>query len=317
MTGNSFAVARSEIAEETDDTGGRVVTAPTNGYCQHLTYTHESVGDMPDRDQARDWGDIDEEDDPEVFAEYLETVTGTEAVLEYKRRSHRLLHPQPGDRILDVGCGTGQDVLMLAELVGPEGSVVGIDNSEAMVETARQQAGDVPTVSFDVDDAVDLSFPDDHFDAARMDRVLQHLDEPMQAVRELRRVTRPGGRVGITDSDWETATLDTPTGHTDAFLQIEHASPRHPRTGRRLYRFAREAGLTGLDIDPWTGVSTELDFIAEAIDLDGWTATMEANGVASSQEIEAWRSGLREADERDQLFGSLTGFTVVGTVPDG
>ncbi len=271
---------------------------------------------MTDRNHLGRWDEVDAAERPEQFTDYLETVTGADAVRAYKRRSHRLLRPAAGDRILDVGCGTGEDVLMLAELVGPDGEAVGIDNSETMVETAREQARDVPMVRFAVDDALDLSVPDDDFDAARADRVLQHLDAPAEALAELRRVTHPGGRVSLSDPDWKTITLDTPGGYSEQFLSVEHRGTRNPTMGRQLYRLAREAELLDIDIDTWTSVSTDLAFVKEAAALDAWTDAMQASGEVTATEVEEWFEGLRQADEQDALFGSLTGFTVVGTVPE-
>jgi len=271
---------------------------------------------MTERDHRRTWDDVDATDDPGAYADYLETLTGEETVRAYKRRSHRLLDPAAGDRILDAGCGAGQDAAMLADLVGPEGAVVGVDDSERMVEAARERGSDVPPVQFAVDDVQDLSFPDDAFDAARADRVLQHLAAPDEAFGELQRVTRPGGRVGVSDPDWATAIVDTPEGHSEAFLSLEHACPRNPTTGRQLCRLATDAGLVDLDVDTWTLVTTEFGFLREAAELDGWTDAMRAAGEATETEIEEWFEGLRRADERDALFASITGFTVVGTVPE-
>lgn len=272
--------------------------------------------DMPDHIDSADWSDVDARDDPEQFTDYLETVTGAKAVQAYKRRSHQLLRPSRGDRILDVGCGTGQDVLMLAELVGPDGEVVGVDNSETMVETARQQGNDVPTVRFAVEDALDLPFADSHFDAARVDRILQHLEAPAEAIMELQRVTKPCGRIGLSDSDWETMILAAPGGYSEAFLSMDYATPRTPTMGRHLYRYAREAGLTEIDVDTWTPVSTDLAFIRQAGELDTWTDAMRAAGEVTESEVEQWYQGLEQADERGMLFGSLTGFTVAGTVAE-
>lgn len=271
---------------------------------------------MTERNHSGGWNDVDAEENADHYTEYLETVTGAAGVQAYKQRSHHLLRPADGDRIVDVGCGTGEDVLMLAEFVGPDGEVVGIDNSETMIETAREQGSDVPTARFAVDDALDLSVPDDSFDAARADRVLQHLAAPAEALSELRRVTRPGGRLSISDPDWETLIIDAPGGYSEQFLSLDYLSPRHPTMGRQLYRLAREAGLDDINIDTWTPISMDFAFIKEAGELDRWTDAMQAAGEVTETEVKEWIEGLRQADEQGLLFGSLTGFTVAGTVPE-
>lgn len=146
---------------------------------------------MPNDDARPEWDDVDST--AEQTTDYLDNVTGVDAIQEYKRRSHRLLHPSPGDRILDVGCGAGDDVLMLAEQVRPEGVVIGLDKSESLITEARACAGKTTGVRFEVGDVMQLAFAENDVDACRADRVFQHLADPRGALAEMHRVTRPGG----------------------------------------------------------------------------------------------------------------------------
>jgi ubiquinone/menaquinone biosynthesis C-methylase UbiE len=146
--------------------------------------------------------------------------------------------------------------------------------------------------------------------------VLQHLEAPAEAIAELRRVTRPGGCVGMSDPDWRTALLDTPTGYSERFLSLDYAAPRTPTMGRQLQRLARAAGLVEVDIETWTLLSTEFAFLNQAGELAAWTDAMQAAGDVTAAAVDDWFEGLRRADEAGELFGSITGFTVVGTVPE-
>lgn len=272
---------------------------------------------MPDRSGASDWGDVDAQADSEAFAEYLETASAEEQVQRYKRRSHELLNPEPGDRILDAGCGLGHDVLMLADRVGSDGEVVGIDYSSELIRQAEESAGDNAAVTFHTGSVLDIDYPADSFDASRADRVLQHLDEPAGAIEELERVTKPDGRIGLTDTVWESLLLDAPGAEPPhQFLNLNHVSAVSPEIGRQLYRHAREAELREIDIDPILFYSTDFDEVRELGSLDSWLDRMKEAGLVSEQEVEDWLERLIDADESGRFFASMAAFTIAGTVPE-
>lgn len=272
---------------------------------------------MQDRSEAGDWSDVDALEDSEAFAEYLAAASAEEQVQQYKRRSHALLHPEPRDRILDAGCGLGHDVLMLAERVEPDGEVVGIDYSTEMIQQAQESAVDTPWVTFQTGSILDIDYPTDHFDASRADRVLQHLEDPAAAISELKRVTKAGGRVGLSDTAWESLLLDAPgTEPPVEFLDLTYVDAVNPAMGRQLCRLMREAGLSEIAIDPVLFHSQSFEAVREVTRLDPWLDRMQEAGQVSQQEIETWLNRLIQADESDRFFASLAGFTVVGTVPE-
>jgi ubiquinone/menaquinone biosynthesis C-methylase UbiE len=102
---------------------------------------------------------------------------------------------QRGDRVLDVGSGPGYFARMLAEAVGAEGSVVGVDAAPEMTDYASRKAGRLPNCRFEPGTAESLAFPDAAFDVVVSSLMIHHLPDEsrLQAVREMRRVLRPGG----------------------------------------------------------------------------------------------------------------------------
>ncbi len=105
----------------------------------------------------------------------------------------------PRERVLDVACGTGLIAFAAAEAIGPEGRVVGIDLSERMVDAARRRAGErnVSNATFARMDAETLDLSDAAFDVALCALGLMYMPDPDTAVREMHRVLRPGGRLGL------------------------------------------------------------------------------------------------------------------------
>jgi ubiquinone/menaquinone biosynthesis C-methylase UbiE len=151
---------------------------------------------------------------------------------------------RPGLDLLDVGCGPGTITHDLATRVAP-GRVRGIDVVEAPLVEARA-AGTGP--EFAVDDVYRLSDPDDTWDVVHAHQVLQHLSDPVAALREMRRVARPGGVVAVRDADYAAFTWYPAEPRLDRWLElyraVAHGNYAEPDAGRRLLAWAHAAGFT-------------------------------------------------------------------------
>ena len=164
---------------------------------------------------------------------------------------------KPGQRLLDVGCGPGTITADLAALVAP-GQVTAVENAPGILEQAARNAdaAGVPTIVFEVADVHELPYADDSFDVVHAHQVLQHVTDPVQALREMRRVCRPGGVVAARDSDYAAffwyPRLPVLDEWQDLYRRTARANGGEPDAGRHLHAWAREAGFT--DITP--GAST-------------------------------------------------------------
>ncbi|MFD7621020.1 methyltransferase domain-containing protein [Streptomyces sp. NPDC059802] len=182
---------------------------------------------------------------PDAFA-YLDRVAATDLGRSYKRHVLDELGIRPGETVLDLGCGPGTDLGALAEAVTATGAVIGIDYDRAAVDAARGRAAERSNVTVRLGDLHDLPLPDHTADRARTDRVLQHVADPVRALREARRVLRPGGRLVMAEPDWGTLTVDHPdSGLTRAYTQyVTDEAVRNARIGSQLARLATDAGFT-------------------------------------------------------------------------
>jgi len=113
------------------------------------------------------------------------------------------LNLQPYERVLDIGSGPGLLAEDAAKMVGPEGHVVGVDVSEAMVTMARTRCAALPQAEFLSCDATKLSASDASFDAVVSTQVYEYVEDVDKALRELHRVLKPRGRAVILDTDWD------------------------------------------------------------------------------------------------------------------
>jgi SAM-dependent methyltransferase len=156
---------------------------------------------------------------------------------------------RPGLSLLDVGCGPGTITADLAAIVAP-GHVVAIDAAPDVLATAREVAEErgLTNVEFAVGDVHALEFPDSSFDVVHAHQVLQHVADPAGALRELRRVCKPGGVVAVRDVDYAAMTWFPESPVLDEWLALYRKTARHnggePDAGRRLLFWARRAGFT-------------------------------------------------------------------------
>ncbi|MGH3384143.1 MAG: methyltransferase domain-containing protein [Nocardioidaceae bacterium] len=178
--------------------------------------------------------------------------------------------------VLDVGCGPGTITVDLATRV-PRGRVVGIDRSAEVVAEAALH--EVPNARFEVGDVYALSYADASFDVVHAHQVLQHLSDPVAALRELRRVCRPGGLVAARDSDYGAFTWWPEYDALDDWLTLYQAVARgnrgEPDAGRRIKSWAIAAGCTDV-----TATASVWGFSSP--DERAWWAGLWADRVTAS-----------------------------------
>ena len=164
--------------------------------------------------------------------------------------AYLLAHLRAGMDLLDVGCGPASITADLAERVAP-GRVVGLDAAAGALEAARatlSERGLSEQVEVTSGDVMALPFEDASFDVVHAHQVLQHLTDPVGALAEMRRVTRPGGIVAVRDAVYSAMTwFPEPAGierWRSVYMATARANGGEPDAGSRLLSWAREAGFT-------------------------------------------------------------------------
>src|SRR5688572_16496878 len=148
---------------------------------------------------------FDEEATKGLLALYI-----TPDVIAQREQFLRALEPSVGERVQDVGSGPGLLAAAIAEATGPSGRVSGIDISEPLLSIAKAHCSHLSWVDFRQADATQLPFPDHAFDAAIATQVLEFVRDVDAVLSEVHRVLRPGRRVVIVDTDWDSIVWHSP-----------------------------------------------------------------------------------------------------------
>jgi ubiquinone/menaquinone biosynthesis C-methylase UbiE len=219
----------------------------------------------------------------------------------------------PGLDLLDVGCGPGTITADLAALVAP-GRVVGLDREETPLTQARASAAErgLSNTAYVVGDVYALDFPDRSFDVVHAHQVLQHLVDPVAALREMARVTRPGGLLAVRDADFTSMTWypanDGLTRWLDLYRAVARTNDAEPDAGRELLAWAHAAGFA--DVTPSAGVWC----YATPTDRDWWSGLWADRITQSALADQAVARGLSDRAELDRLAAAWRAW---GEEPDG
>lgn len=228
--------------------------------------------------------------------------------------AYLLPHLRPGLELLDVGCGPGTITADFARRVAP-GRVVGIDRAEGVLEQARAYAAEKNvSVELRTGDVYALDFPDASFDVVHAHQVLQHLTEPVRALRELRRVLRPGGVLAARDGDYSCFSWAPLDPRLTRWLEVYRAVCRHnraePDAGRFLKGWALQAGFTAVTASSstWTYADPEScawwgNLWADRCEQSELGAQAIRYGLSTKEELSTLAQAFREwARQPDAVF---------------
>ena len=255
----------------------------------------------------------------DTASQRLEAVYLTPDIVRQRKEVLAALALQPGETVLDVGSGPGLLVADMADVVGPEGRVTGIDVSDSMLALSRRRFAESPLRergSIVKADATQLPFETGHFDAAASTQVYEYVPDVDRALAELYRVLRSGGRALILDTDWDSLVWSSMDSAQSRRL-IEAWTKRfaHPHLPRTLRHRLRNAGFRVLrcDVlvllndtyDPDTYSLTNGDIMAEFVQQHGLSAS----------DVADWKRSLEVLGTQGLYFFSLNRYLFQATKP--
>ena len=237
-----------------------------------------------------------------------------------KQRTFRAMKIQDGYAVLDVGCGPGTDTRALALLVGPAGTVIGIDHDAAMIAEADRQAvraGLAERVRHYRAEASALPLESNSINSSRSEQLFQHLPDPEAALSEMVRVTKPKGRVVVLDTDWGTASLDTPEVELEG-RWARYCAERFVHngfSGRMLHRQFRKQGLEDIMIEMRPVAFTSWPAARVASDWDARRHAVVADRIMAEEEVERLERSFAQAEASSMFFASISMMLVSGQKP--
>jgi ubiquinone/menaquinone biosynthesis C-methylase UbiE len=248
-----------------------------------------------------------EEQFDEKASQQLEAVYLTPDVIEQRERVLALLAPRAGEHALDIGCGPGLTTAGLAHAVGSSGSVLGIDIAQPMLTMAARRCASLPQVRFDRCDVNALSAADERFDVALASQVYEYVDDIDAALTELARVIRPGGRVVLVDTDWESAVwASSDETRMRRVLETWNEHIPHPQLPRTLKRRMEAAGFRHVHVVVVPLLNLVYDPATYSVGMMTLIGNFAAgrNGL-SAADIAAWREDAKHMGDRGEYFFSL------------
>lgn len=265
------------------------------------------------------WRAVDAQPTAETMAAALEVRGRTPSQIRLRRRFLKWIPVRAGDRVLEVGCGTGVVARDLAALTGRRGVVTAVDTSATLLAHARVLSRGAPggRLVFRRADGHRLPFADGRFDVVVAITVILHVEDPVRVVKEMVRVARAGGRVAVQDQDFGLVGAAHPDRELTARI-LDGVAARiypEPHSGRRLGALLRAAGLRDVRLLADLYQDTTLTRFSRNF-LERRAENAVRFGIVDPATAERWLDGFNALHAEGNFVLTMQYFGAAGIKPD-
>ena len=235
----------------------------------------------------------------------VEAIYRTPDIVAQRAATLAALALQPGERVVDLGCGPGMLAEAMLMQVGAAGAVDAIDVSDSMLAIAQRRCAAHANASFQIGDVTQLPYDDGRFDVGVCTQVYEYVADVDLALRELHRVLKPGARAVIVDTDWESCVwASSDDARMRKILETWDLHCPHPHLPRELATKLARAGFTDLQCESLTLLNPVFDantYSHAMIEVIARYAGKKFDEATAK----AWAEDLRQRGARGEWFFSL------------